>query len=81
MSNNNNKNTPITKEIPRIWGVGCKELGTKTNFFLAVYFSCQARGVELVLHLPAYATATAMWDPRHVCNYTTAHSNNGSLTH
>ena len=26
------------------------------------------QGVELELQLPAYTTATAMWDPRHVCN-------------
>ena len=25
-------------------------------------------GVELELQLPAYATAIAMWDPRHVCD-------------
>ena len=25
-------------------------------------------GVELELQLPAYATATAMWDPSHICN-------------
>ena len=25
-------------------------------------------GVESELQLPAYATATAMWDPSHICN-------------
>ena len=25
-------------------------------------------GVELELQLPAYATATAMWDPSHICD-------------
>ena len=45
-------------------------------------------GVELELQLPAYATATATWDPSGICDmgsewyfYTTAHSNAGSLTH
>ena len=43
------------------------------------YGSSQARG-QVELQLPAYGTATAMWDPSLV-TYTTAHSNTGSLTH
>ena len=40
------------------------------------------QGVELELYLPAYTTATAMWDPSYVSvTYTTAHSNAGSLTY
>ena len=38
-------------------------------------------GVELELQLPAYDAATATWDPSTSANYTTAHSNTGSLTH
>ena len=41
-----------------------------TFFFRATcmaYGSSQARG-KLELQLPAYATATAIWDPSHVCN-------------
>ena len=38
-------------------------------------------GVELELQLPAYATAIAMSDPSRLCHYTTAHGNDGSLTH
>ena len=38
-------------------------------------------GVESELQLLAYTTATATPDPSHVCAYTTAHSNCGSLTH
>ena len=38
-------------------------------------------GVESELQLLAYITATATEDPSHVCDYTTAHGNTGSLTH
>ena len=39
-------------------------------------------GDELELQLLAYAIATAMWDPSHICvTYTTAHSNTGSPIH
>ena len=38
-------------------------------------------GVELELQLLAYTTPTAMPDPSHVCDYTTAHGNAGFLTH
>ena len=38
-------------------------------------------GFQFELQLPAYATTTATPDPSHVCNYTIAHSNAGSLTH
>ena len=38
-------------------------------------------GVELELQLLAYAAATAMPDPSHVCDYTTAHNNTRSFTH
>ena len=37
-------------------------------------------GVESELQLLLYITATAMWDPRFVWTFTTAHSNTGSLT-
>ena len=34
-----------------------------------VYANYQARdGTELELQLPAYTTATAPWDPSHICN-------------
>ena len=36
------------------WAYGCSQLGSL--------------GIELELHLPAYATATAMQDPSHDCN-------------
>ena len=35
--------------------------------------------IESEVLLPAYARATAMWDPSHVCNLN--HSNAESLTH
>ena len=38
-------------------------------------------GVELELQPLAYSIATAMWDPSASVTYTTAHGNNGSLTH
>ena len=38
-------------------------------------------GVKAELQLPAYATATAMPDLSCTCDYTTAHSIAGSLTH
>ena len=37
-------------------------------------------GVELELQLLPYITATAMWDPSLICDYTTAHSDARSLT-
>ena len=36
-------------------------------------------GVKSELQLLAYATATAIPDPRHICNLHTAHSNTGSF--
>ena len=39
------------------------------------------RGVESELQLPAYARATAAWDPSASVTYTTAHGNARSLTH
>ena len=36
-------------------------------------------GVNLELQLPAYTTATAMWDPATYAAYTTAQGNAGSL--
>ena len=38
-------------------------------------------GVESELQLPAYATATAMTDPSHICDLHHSHSNAKSLTH
>ena len=38
-------------------------------------------GVELELQLPAYTTATATRDLSHVCDYSIAHGNAGSLIH
>ena len=38
-------------------------------------------GVELELQLSACATATATWDPNHICAYTIAHGNAGSVMH
>ena len=41
-------------------------------------------GAESELPLPAHTTATARWDPSHICNLhnsSTAHGNTGSLTH
>ena len=38
-------------------------------------------GVAWELQLPAYTTATATLDPSCILTYTTAHGNNGSLTH
>ena len=32
------------------------------------YMEVPSLGVESELQLPAYTTATAMWDPSHVCN-------------
>ena len=34
-------------------------------------------GIELELQLPAYTAATAMPDLSHICDYTTAHGNDG----
>ena len=38
-------------------------------------------GVESELQLLAHATATAVWDPSHVCDLHHIHSNAGFLTH
>jgi len=38
-------------------------------------------GVKSEMQVPAYATATAMWDLSRHCNLITAHSNARSLTH
>ena len=38
-------------------------------------------GVQPELQLPAHTTATAVWDPSCVCNYTTACGSARSLTH
>ena len=46
----------------------------------ATYGSHQARS-RVRATAAGYATATAMWDPGHICNYTAAHSKAGSLTH
>ena len=37
--------------------------------------------VKSELQPPAYARATAIWDPSPVCDYTAAHGIAGSLTH
>ena len=53
-------------------------------FFLELHprhMELPRRGVKLELQLPAYATATEMQDPSHVCDLHTAHSNARSLTH
>ena len=39
--------------------------------FLGLHLQCMKvpmLGVELELYLPAYTTATAVWDPSHICN-------------
>ena len=56
-------------------------------FFLSFVFGGSAPmayevprlGIESELQLPAYTTATP--DPSRICDYTTAYSNAGSLTH
>ena len=45
------------------------------------YMEVPRLGIESELQLPAYTTATAMWDLSVSVTYTTAHSNSGSLKH
>ena len=45
-----------------------------------IYGGSQARG-QIGVEASAYATATAMPDPSHICDYTTAQGNAGFLTH
>ena len=53
-------------------------------FFLGLhlwYVEVPRLEVQSELQLPAYTTATAVWDPSRVCYLLPAHSNVGSLTH
>ena len=59
--------------VPSVIGFRCATM--RTSFFVVVVFKappvevCRL-GVESDLQLPAYATATAMLDPSHICNLT-----------
>ena len=54
----------------------CCEYSTNDFFFLSLFLRLQQMwhmevpglGVESELQLPAYTTATATWDPSHICD-------------